>query len=295
MEKAQQKSHLISLERENQDSQEQIADLSFEVALKECRAMLNLKVFSYGCSIRPEEECFFHATPIFCRIFLFLRKGGRIRIDGRETELVPGKIYLLSDNHPFEVCYYAGSELLYAHISVTDYTYQSVFSEAAGLLDIDIPELIPMMKRGWDHQDSMKICALLGTVLAEFLPSVTPLLLHRYEIYRHFGPVFRHLSENKPANLRISELADLMGMSPSAFSKSFAHHVGCSPKEYILAIYLRRARELLIYSNLNMKDIAEELGHADVHYFYHLFKRFTGISPARFRKQNTGSQIPHQN
>lgn len=276
---------LVPLEKENKDFEKSVASLSFDVALQDCTASLNLKALVSGYEVRSQEERFIHPLPPFCRVFLFFEQGGRILIDKTEHEFIPGRIYWLSDNHPFEVTYFAGSELLYAHVSVTDYTLQSVFSEAPGLRCAVLPELVPLLKRAWELRDPVKIAALLGTVFSEFLPFEMPILSRRYEVYRFFGPLFRKLAEIPPANLRVSELAELMRMTPSALSKSFKRHIGVSPKEYLHTIYLRRARELLIYSSYDMEEIAKKLGHEDVHYFYHLFKHFTGTSPARFRKR----------
>ena len=56
-------------------------------------------------------------------------------------------------------------------------------------------------------------------------------------------------------------------------------------KKYWNTIYLDRARELLTCSGGTVEDVAVLLGHSDVHYFYHAFRRLTGLSPGEYRAE----------
>ena len=93
------------------------------------------------------------------------------------------------------------------------------------------------------------------------------------------------IDRTPPARLRVSELADVMQMTPFALSKSFRRKIGMPLKEYLNTIYLDRARELLTCSGGTVEDVAVLLGHSDVHYFYHAFRRLTGLSPGEYRAE----------
>ena len=47
---------------------------------------------------------------------------------------------------------------------------------------------------------------------------------------------------------------------------------------------MEKAKELLKYSNEKRISISKMVGYNEVYYFSHSFKKYTGISPKEFRK-----------
>ena len=77
---------------------------------------------------------------------------------------------------------------------------------------------------------------------------------------------------------------DVMSLHGKSLRK-FRRKIGMPLKEYLNTIYLDRARELLTCSGGTVEDVAVLLGHSDVHYFYHAFRRLTGLSPGEYRAE----------
>jgi len=48
---------------------------------------------------------------------------------------------------------------------------------------------------------------------------------------------------------------------------------------------MTRARNLLLSTSLNLKEIASKISYKNVFYFNRVFKKFYGIPPGRFRSQ----------
>lgn len=46
-----------------------------------------------------------------------------------------------------------------------------------------------------------------------------------------------------------------------------------------------KAKELLAISNLNVYTVSEQLGFRSVHHFSRQFRRWTGLTPSQYRKQ----------
>ncbi len=99
------------------------------------------------------------------------------------------------------------------------------------------------------------------------------------------------LLDHAEESIALDALAREVGMSYSAFRRSFARHAGTSPRSYQLEIRINKAKELLRGGTFSVSEIAERLGFTSVYYFSRLFKRRTGRAPSEWRgSQRRGSQ-----
>jgi AraC family transcriptional regulator of arabinose operon len=67
------------------------------------------------------------------------------------------------------------------------------------------------------------------------------------------------------------------------FSDLFKRHYGTSPMAYFSELRMQRARELLSFTKMSVKEIAAELGFDDPLYFSRAFKKVSGMSPRDYR------------
>lgn len=125
-------------------------------------------------------------------------------------------------------------------------------------------------------------------------------LLSKSLIYEIFGRVLRE-EKHEPYYSKIEasvkylrknycnpdlstvEIAKISGMSESYFRSIFLKIYGVSPKAYITELRLRKADELLQYSNFSIAEIAEKTGFRNQHYFCNFYKKYKNMSPNRFR------------
>lgn len=88
----------------------------------------------------------------------------------------------------------------------------------------------------------------------------------------------------KDADLSLARLGKAVGASPSYLSRSIKAYTG---KNYMTLLSEKRcaaAKEYLRYSSMKIREIAEQVGYSDPHYFSHSFKHVTGIAPNAYRK-----------
>lgn len=95
------------------------------------------------------------------------------------------------------------------------------------------------------------------------------------------GYIHEHLGEN----LSVAEIAANFQWSAKQFHYSFQKKIGVPPKKYIMDTQIKRAKELLLESELTIVEIASRVGYEDALHFSRIFKRSTGISPSLFRRQ----------
>jgi len=70
----------------------------------------------------------------------------------------------------------------------------------------------------------------------------------------------------------------------SYFRKMFKKYTGVSPLNYHMELKLLRAKEMLLNTDLSVKEIGFGLGFHSIHYFSRLFKKKTGFSPTEIRR-----------
>lgn len=86
-------------------------------------------------------------------------------------------------------------------------------------------------------------------------------------------------------NLMLQDVARHVLMSNSRFSTIFAQETGFTFTEYLTALRIAKAKELLSATAMRSSQIAAQVGYNDPHYFSYLFKKNTGMTPSEFRRQ----------
>ena len=100
-------------------------------------------------------------------------------------------------------------------------------------------------------------------------------------------PFLEKISGHLPDSiLPLSEFMKVVDyiMSRAEFSASFRKVFGVPPKQYISIRRLFHAKLLLMESSLPIKEIAAQCGYRDEFFFHRIFKKYTGIPPAKYRK-----------
>lgn len=74
-------------------------------------------------------------------------------------------------------------------------------------------------------------------------------------------------------------------MSRSSFAAHFKAVTGVTPGEYLTQWRMYRSRCLLRHPQLTLDDIAERVGYDSAITLGRAFKRFSGITPGKYRQQ----------
>ena len=98
------------------------------------------------------------------------------------------------------------------------------------------------------------------------------------------GAVIDHIELHYAEALSLAELADLMGTSPSYFSRLFRSEVGMPLFEYINRTRVRKACVLLRNPDLSVTRIAFDVGYNSVSFFNRYFRRIMNSSPREYRR-----------
>ena len=92
-------------------------------------------------------------------------------------------------------------------------------------------------------------------------------------------------------DIRLGTLADLAGMSTSAFSRFFKLHTGNTLREYLINIRLGNAARLLLDTSESIANISFFCGFNNLSNFNRIFKDRKGCSPSEFREKVRKTRI----
>ncbi len=93
--------------------------------------------------------------------------------------------------------------------------------------------------------------------------------------------VIAFLTEHYARDLNIETLARRFNLSQPHFRRLFKQYTGRGPREFITALRVSRAKELLSQGR-SVKQTAALVGYDDLFYFMRIFKKTAGISPGKF-------------
>ncbi len=92
-----------------------------------------------------------------------------------------------------------------------------------------------------------------------------------------------YMRENINNSLSLSELANQTRLSIPHYCTMFKKCHGITPMMMFTRLKIQRACELLHYTSLSIRQIAEEVGYADPYHFSRNFKKTMGVSPGYYR------------
>jgi AraC family transcriptional regulator len=93
------------------------------------------------------------------------------------------------------------------------------------------------------------------------------------------------LRESIARPVRLGELASATGVDPAHLARTFRAHYGTSVGEYGRGLRLAWAAAEIARTDAPLATVAAEAGFADQSHFTRLFRRYVGITPARYRRE----------
>ena len=108
---------------------------------------------------------------------------------------------------------------------------------------------------------------------------------------RRVQKVKSFIDQHYKDEIRLTQVADIAGMSPSAFSRFFKLHTGRNLSEYIIDLRLGYASRMLVDSTHSIAEIGFGCGFNNLSNFNRIFKKRKGCSPSEFRENYHKTRI----
>jgi AraC-like DNA-binding protein len=101
-----------------------------------------------------------------------------------------------------------------------------------------------------------------------------------------------HQKEPEKIGRLSQQLPKQLGHGYSFLSKLFSTDVGMTIEKYLILQKIEKAKELLIYEEHTVSEIAFQLNYSSSQHFSRQFKAVTGLSPSLFMKRKKSGRKP---
>lgn len=94
-----------------------------------------------------------------------------------------------------------------------------------------------------------------------------------------------YIDKNYNENISLKSIAEAVNANQYYLSHIFKMEMGMSPIKYVTRRRIGEAQNLLINTNLNITEIALNVGYTNSNYFQNVFRKFIGLTPGNYRKK----------
>ncbi len=95
-----------------------------------------------------------------------------------------------------------------------------------------------------------------------------------------------HLIHHSDAEMKVNYstyIEDKLKKDYTYLSNLFSEIEGTTIEKFIINQKIERVKELLVYNQLSLSEIADSMGYSSVAYLSSQFKRVTGLTPSHFK------------
>lgn len=103
--------------------------------------------------------------------------------------------------------------------------------------------------------------------------------------------IVQYLEENFDREVPLQEVADVIGLNKNYVCSLFKRDTGMTIGTTMTIIRIRKAAELISFSDMSLQQVAESTGFSNLSHFNRIFKRVVGIPPGQYRRMFTADQL----
>lgn len=100
---------------------------------------------------------------------------------------------------------------------------------------------------------------------------------------RLISKAINYINSNYNYEITMEQVANHVSVSSYYFSKIFKEILGENYIDYVTNIRMNKAKEILLKTDISIKEICFQVGYNDPNYFSRAFKKSVGVSPSEFK------------
>jgi AraC-like DNA-binding protein len=256
---------------------------------------LALAVVSGGCEHCSPDYAIHRATFPFCSIEYVARGRGSVKLNGREHQLQPGRLFSYGPGVPHDIAAdpadppvkyfvdFAGRQVhgLLRDCHLPPGSVLQIFppNEIQNIFD----ELIRTGRHG--SRRSRKLCAkLLECLMLKIAESHAPLEGADTLSFTTYQQCRQHIQEHFQRLKTLRQIAQERHVDGAYLCRLFQRYDHQSPYQLLMRLKMNLAAEWLQKPGALVKQVSEDAGFSDPFHFSRAFKNVFGLPPNDFRR-----------
>ncbi len=245
-----------------------------------------------------------HSHKVYHAVFYL--KDGSCQIEGKRIKVSRGDLVLIQPDISHSFAPFQEEDVLYNEITFSlegkedksSHSWENLLLSYSGQETESIKNPLSGRNENEFRNAYSKIAELLKRGMSESL-EIRAAILELFALIqkrisgdnksigkdKRFIRAKQRIEENLAAEFSLDTLAKICGISREQFCRAFKGEFGEAPLEYRNRLRHGAAERMLRYSGMPIKEIAERLGYSDIYSFSKAFKKYSGESPAAFRKK----------
>lgn len=242
-------------------------------------------------------------------IFAVIKGKATIRQNSGNTEIRPGSIVILNSGEAHEIDS-AGDSVTAIVLQISSHFLRDYFPRIHNtrFSATDIGSVMPReaMTCLWDCILSSAINYIRSEELYELncIAEMTRLLgllithtpneviseseyMVKKKITQRMSRLYSYIDENYQYPIRLADVAETEGITPTHLSHFFSENFGISFQQYLSNMRFEHAVRLMDDTSMSISDIAAASGFSDLKYMTQMFQHYFGCRPKEFRKNLT--------
>lgn len=163
----------------------------------------------------------------------------------------------------------------------------ALLSRAAADGGADLDQVLSLNQQFLKESDYLRSADELTIWLTRVMERYSALVFDLVDV-KHKEIIYKAISymkRNFAGKLTLDNTARHVGFSPTYFSKVFKDEMGTTFNNYLGNLRVERSKMLLLDGELSVGDVCTAVGFEDQSYFIKVFRRYTGVTPGKYRKQ----------
>lgn len=227
---------------------------------------------------------------------LFFVQSGRLnlRYEGISYIAKQGQIVLINCNRPHSYHVTSNCDFVFFHLAGnnSDDIVDELIATNGGIL-FQLPNARVLFQKAQNYLDTMleggsPSEAALSSFVYETLCNLRlkglETLMQKNSTQGSMSKVLSYIRDHVKEPLSLEQLSEIACMSKYHFLRSFQKEYGETPFQYIAEMRMSLSKTMLTTTNLNIAEIAYDLGYSNESAFIRAFTRIVGISPKKFKR-----------
>ena len=133
------------------------------------------------------------------------------------------------------------------------------------------------------ESDKIKSVSNIAIMLAKYILLKNMI---RPDLSESMQKAVDYISQNLHSELCVKDISKSINVSKSVLYKNFHSHFNCTVSEFIHTKRIEKALELITKTDLSIEEISQKVGFSSASYFSKIFKKQTGLSPLKYKKNS---------